>query len=111
MIFTNSVRTSAFGYIHVLPVVLVIFYLLPKERKSKHNISKANQKIQNASCCMEITDNLGPSSVTHTFSTFFAYTTVTRPAETMGFYGSTSFEKIFRHLCNGNGGKKLSRKL
>lgn len=29
---------------------------------------------------MEITDNLGPSSVTHTFSTFFAYTctTVTR---------------------------------
>lgn len=59
---------------------------------------------------MEITDNLGPSSVTHTFSTFFAYTTVTRPAETMGFYGSTSFEKIYRHLCNGNGGKKTVKK-
>lgn len=44
MIFTNSVCTSAFGYIHVLPVVLVIFYLLPKVQKSKHNISKANQK-------------------------------------------------------------------
>lgn len=57
---------------------------------------------------MEITDNLGPSSVTHTFSTFFAYTT--RPAETMGFNGSTSFEKIFRHLCNGNGGKKTVKK-
>lgn len=44
MIFTNSVCTSVFGYIHVLPVVLVIFYLLPKVQKSKHNISKANQK-------------------------------------------------------------------
>lgn len=47
---------------------------------------------------MEITDNLGPSSVTHTFSTFFAYTTVTRPAETMGFNGSTSFEKNIQAL-------------
>lgn len=29
----------------------------------------------------------------------------------MGFNGSTLFEKIFRYLCNGNGGKKLLRKL
>lgn len=29
----------------------------------------------------------------------------------MGFNGSTLFEKIFRYLCNGNGGKKIVKKI
>lgn len=57
---------------------------------------------------MEITDNLGPSSITHTFSTFFAYTTVTRPTETMVVCHLKKYSGIYVMAMEEN---KLSRKL
>lgn len=58
---------------------------------------------------MEIIDNLGFFSVIYIFFIFFVY--IIRFVEIMGFNGSTLFEKIFRYLCNDNGGKKIVKKI
>lgn len=60
---------------------------------------------------MEIIDNLGFFSVIYIFFIFFVYIIVIRFVEIMGFYGSMLFEKIFRYLCNGNGGKNIVKKI
>lgn len=72
---------------------MAIFYLLPKDQNC---ISILNAKQKDPEFKLLYGDNLGPSRVTHTICTFFAYTT--RPAKTMGFNGSMSFWNI--HVNN-----------
>lgn len=75
---------------------MAIFYLLPKDQNCI-SILNAKQKDPEFKLLYgDNSDNLGPSLVTHTICTFFAYTT--RPAKTMGFNGSMSFWNI--HVNN-----------